>query len=112
MPRRRLDLPAVEYLSILDPDGGVDRALEPEIPSEDLRRLYRVFLLARRFDERMLRLQRQGRIGTYLSARGHEAAVLGSVYALRPSDWLVPVWREWPAYLWRGWPLDKLVLLY
>jgi len=112
MPRRRLDLPAVEYLSILDLDGGVDRALEPEIPSEDLRRLYRVFLLARRFDERMLRLQRQGRIGTYLSARGHEAAVLGSVYALRPSDWLVPVWREWPAYLWRGWPLDKLVLLY
>jgi pyruvate dehydrogenase E1 component alpha subunit len=60
----------------------------------------------------MLRLQRQGRIGTYLPARGHEAAVLGSVYALRPTDWLVPVWREWPAYLWRGWPLENLILLY
>ena len=60
----------------------------------------------------MLLLQRQGRIGTYLPARGHEAAVLGSVYPLRPTDWLVPVWREWAAYVWRGWPLDNLILLY
>jgi pyruvate dehydrogenase E1 component alpha subunit len=57
-------------------------------------------------------LQRQGRIGTYLPARGHEAAVLGSVYPLRATDWLVPVWREWAAYVWRGWPLDNLILLY
>jgi len=112
MPRRKLDLPAIERLSILDADGRVDRALDPGIPPDDLGRLYRTFLLARRFDERMLHLQRQGRIGTYLSARGHEAAVLGSVYALRPTDWLVPVWREWAAYVWRGWPLENLILLY
>lgn len=112
MPRQRLDLPAIEYLSILDEEGRADPALEPAIPPEDLGRLYRTALLARRFDERMVRLQRQGRIGTYLPARGHEAAVLGSVYALRPTDWLVPVWREWAAYVWRGWPLDRLVLLY
>ncbi len=112
MPRQKLDLPAVECLSILGMDGRADPALEPEIPPEDLRRLYRTFLLARRFDERMLALQRQGRIGTYLPARGHEAAVLGSVAALRPTDWLVPVWREWPAYVWRGWPLENLILLY
>jgi len=112
MPRQTLDLSPIEYLSILDAEGRVDRTLEPAIPPDDLRRLYRTFLLARRFDERMLALQRQGRIGTYLSARGHEAAVLGSAYALRPTDWLVPVWREWPAYLWRGWPLEHLILLY
>ncbi len=112
MPRQKVALPAVEYLSILDAEGRVDPALEPAIPPDDLRRLYRTFLLARRFDERMLRLQRQGRIGTYLAARGHEAAVLGSVYALRPTDWLVPVWREWAAYIWRGWPLESLILLY
>jgi pyruvate dehydrogenase E1 component alpha subunit len=112
MPRQRLDLPAVECLSILDADGRVDQALEPEISSDDLRRLYRTFLLVRRFDERMLRLQRQGRIGTYLATKGHEAAVLGSVYALRATDWMVPVWREWPAYVWRGWPLENLILLY
>ncbi len=112
MPKQRIDLPPVECLSILDAEGRVDQALEPKIPPEDLRRLYRTFLLARRFDERMLNLQRQGRIGTYLSALGHEAAILGSVYALQPTDWLAPVWREWPAYLWRGWPPENLILLY
>src|SRR5262245_36853470 len=112
MPRQRIDLDPIDALSILDEDGQLDRALEPSVPADDLRRLYRTFLLARRFDERMLSLQRQGRIGTYLPARGHEAAVLGSVYPLRSTDWMVPVWREWAAYVWRGWPLDNLILLY
>jgi pyruvate dehydrogenase E1 component alpha subunit len=112
MPRQSLDLPPIEYLSILDADGHVDADLEPKIPSDDLRRLYRTFLLARRFDERMLRLQRQGRIGTFGPIKGHEAAVLGSVYALRPADWMVPYYREWPAWMWRGWPLDNLILYY
>ena len=112
MPRQRIDLDAIDSLSIVDEEGRVDRALEPEIPADDLRRLYRTFLVARRFDERMLVLQRQGRIGTYLPARGHEAAVLGSVYPLRAADWMVPVWREWAAYVWRGWPLENLILLY
>ena len=112
MPRRRIDLDPIDALSVVDAEGKVDHDLEPLLPPEDLRRLYRTFLLARRFDERMLFLQRQGRIGTYLPARGHEAAVLGSVYPLRPTDWLVPVWREWAAYVWRGWPLENLILLY
>jgi pyruvate dehydrogenase E1 component alpha subunit len=112
VPRQRIELDPIDAISILDEEGRLDQALEPSIPPDDLRRLYRTFLLARRFDERMLVLQRQGRIGTYLPARGHEAAVLGSVYPLRPTDWLVPVWREWAAYVWRGWPLDNLILLY
>jgi pyruvate dehydrogenase E1 component alpha subunit len=110
MPRRTLNLPAIEHLSVLDSDGHLDRELEPQIPSDDLRRLYRTFLLARRLDERLLRLQRQGRIGTALPTKGHEAAVLGSAYALRQSDWLVPVFREWPAYVWRGWPLENFLI--
>jgi pyruvate dehydrogenase E1 component alpha subunit len=112
MPRQRIELDPIDAVSILDEEGRVDEALDPGIPPDDLRRLYRTFLLARRFDERMLLLQRQGRIGTYLPAKGHEAAVLGSVYPLRSSDWLVPVWREWAAYVWRGWPLENLILLY
>jgi pyruvate dehydrogenase E1 component alpha subunit len=112
MPRLRLPLEPIQHVAVLGEDGTVDPALDPGIPPADLERLYRTALVARRFDERMLRLQRQGRIGTYLPARGHEAAVLGSVYALGPIDWLVPVWREWPAYIWRGWPLEQLVLLY
>jgi TPP-dependent pyruvate/acetoin dehydrogenase alpha subunit len=76
MPHRKIAVAGVlEYLAILDAAGRVDRALEPKIPREDLLRLYRRFLLVRRFDERMVALQRQGRIGTYLPVRGNEAGV-------------------------------------
>jgi pyruvate dehydrogenase E1 component alpha subunit len=112
MPRLTIPLAPVERLAILDAEGRADPRLEPAISAEVLRRLHRVFLVARALDERMLRLQRQGRIGTYLPIRGHEAVALGAASALRPADWLVPVWREWPAYLWRGWPLEQLVLLH
>ncbi len=111
MPRRPVDLPeAIEHLSILDADGRVDTTLEPGIPVEDLRKLYRTMLLARKADERLLMLQRQGRVGTMIPGRGQEAVALGTVYALRPTDWLVPVFRQLAAYLWRGWPLEQLIL--
>ena len=56
MPRTSLDLPAVESITVLDADGHLDESLEPHIPPDDLRRLYRTFLLARRFDVACRRL--------------------------------------------------------
>jgi pyruvate dehydrogenase E1 component alpha subunit len=102
----------IEHLSILDSDGNLDSALEPQIAPEELRRLYRAMLLARRFDERMLRLQRQGRIGTFAPIKGQEAAQLGSVATLRRTDWMVPSFRETGAMLWRGWTMEKILLFF
>jgi pyruvate dehydrogenase E1 component alpha subunit len=113
MPRTRLEPQfAIEYLSILDSDGNLDTALEPELSGADLKRLYRAMLLGRRFDERMLRLQRQGRIGTFAPIKGQEASQLGSVFTLRPTDWMVPSFRETAAMLWRGWPIEKFLLFF
>ena len=102
----------VEYLSVLDSDGNLDTSLEPDIPAEDLKRLYRGMLLGRRLDERMIRLQRQGRIGTFAPIKGQEASQVGAVFTLRPGDWTVPSFRETAAMLWRGWPIEKLLLLF
>src|SRR5215510_5072677 len=105
MPRTRVEPRfQIEYLSILDSDGTLDDALDPHIPADELARMYRAMLLARRLDERMVRLQRQGRIGTFAPLRGQEAAQIGSVSTLTPNDWLVPSFRETAAMLWRGWP--------
>jgi pyruvate dehydrogenase E1 component alpha subunit len=110
MPRKPLDLSlAVEHLSILDSDGNLDAALEPEIPPDLLKRIYRAMLLGRRLDERMVRLQRQGRIGTFAPIKGQEASQMGSVVALEPRDWMVPSFRETAAMIWRGWPIEKLL---
>src|SRR5947199_9427098 len=103
---------SVEYLSILDSDGNLDSALEPDLSATELKRLYRAMLLGRRLDERMVRLQRQGRIGTFAPIKGQEASQLGSVCTLRESDWMVPSFRETAAMLWRGWPIEKLLMTF
>jgi pyruvate dehydrogenase E1 component alpha subunit len=111
MPRKVLESFNVSYLQILDPEGHLDRDLEPPLPPDALRTLYRFMVLARQLDLRMLSLQRQGRMGTFAPIMGQEAAQVGSAFALDPADWMVPSFREAAAYLLRGLP-PKYILLY
>jgi 2-oxoisovalerate dehydrogenase E1 component alpha subunit len=67
--------------------------------------LYRWMVLERSLDERMVTLQRQGRIGFYIGSIGEEAAVFGAAAAMDPRDWLFPCYREHGAALLRGMPL-------
>ena len=111
MPRKRIRIPTnIDYLSILDEKGKLDKNLEPNIPEELLLKLHKAVLLGRRFDERLLSLQRQGRIGTFPPVKGQEAAHLGAVALLRSSDWMVPSFRETPAELWRGRTMESVIL--
>src|SRR6266849_760186 len=113
MPRTPIEpQSSIERLSILDSEGNLDTALEPKLAADDLTRLYRAMVLGRRLDERMLKLQRQGRIGTFAPIKGQEASQIGSVFTLKPTDWLVPSFRETASMLWRGWPIEKLLSLY
>jgi pyruvate dehydrogenase E1 component alpha subunit len=111
MPKTRIVLPdVIHYLSILTEEGQVDTELEPVVDGSLLLKLHRTMLLARRFDERLLSLQRQGRIGTFPPISGQEAAHLGAVAALRASDWMVPAFREMAADIWRGRPLESIIV--
>lgn len=113
MPRKEVELPyRVEYLSILDENGNLDAELEPDLPKDLLLRFHRTMLLGRRLDERMLKLQRQGRIGTFAPIKGQEAAQVGTVAALRESDWTVPSFRETAVSLWRGQAIESMLLYY
>ena len=98
-----------DLLQVLRADGSVDGGEEPAIEPGELQRLYRVMVLQRAFDKRALNLQRQGRIGFYVSAMGQEAAQVGSGYALRPEDWVFPAYRELGVALVRGVPLQEVL---
>ena len=63
----------MEMLQVVRADGEYDSKLEPNLRDEDLRKMYRYMLLVRRFNERMLLLQRQGRIGFFIESTGEEA---------------------------------------
>lgn len=86
--------------------GGETSELPTQIPRELKLRIYRAMLLSRRLDERLMALQRQGRIGFHVGHRGEEAAIIGAAAALRSQDWLVPCYREFGALLFRGAPLS------
>ena len=113
MPRKKINLPyELERLSILDEKGKLDKSLEPDMPDELLLKLHRAMVSGRRFDERLLNLQRQGRIGTFAPITGQEAAQLGAVANLRPDDWMVPCFRETAAEIWRGKTLENVIIYF
>ena len=79
------------------------------VTKPDALAMYRQMLRLRLLDQRMLTLQRQGRIGFYGTATGEEAAVIGSAYALQPDDWIFPALRQGGAALLRGYPLIQYI---
>jgi len=100
----------VKRLSVLDQNGNFDSSQMAAPDPELVRRMYRCMVLSRTFDERALSLQREGRIGTYPSIMGQEAAQVGSALALQPGDWVFPAFREGGVYLALGYPQDQLFL--
>jgi pyruvate dehydrogenase E1 component alpha subunit len=81
----------------------------PELPAARLRDMYVHMLRVRCMDERMLKLQRAGRVGFVGSMKGQEAAMIGTAAALEPRDWLWSGLREGGAALMRGLPLSEYI---
>ena len=103
------DDPSLGLLQILRPDGSADAARVPPLSDAELLRIYRGMLLIRIMDERLMAMQRQGRIGFYGEAKGQEAGVIGMAHALDPQDWIVPALREAGAGIYRGLPLRHYI---
>jgi len=88
----------------LDQDGELleDQPMSDEMALDG----YRAMLRGRRFDERCVSLQRQGRMVTLAPGIGQEAATVGAAMALnQKTDWFVPQYRELAGQLWHGYPL-------
>jgi len=112
MPLRNVGTFKVQYLQVLDENGKLDRKREPALGDEALVGYYRAMVLAREVDQRMLRLQRQGRIGTFPLNTGQEAAVCGTALAMGDDDWMVTAFREVGAMLMRGVAVEKVLAAY
>jgi pyruvate dehydrogenase E1 component alpha subunit len=109
MPQKEIASFSVSNLSVLDAEGKVDKALEPDLKPQQLRDIYRAMWLGREFDQKMLNLQRQGRIGTFGPSTGQEACVVGAAFAMEEQDWFVGSFRELAGRLARGEPLSSML---
>jgi pyruvate dehydrogenase E1 component alpha subunit len=102
-----------EGVQVLRSDGTVADTVAVELDDDEVLAALRLMLLSRRFDERALNLQRQGRFGTFSQVTGQEATVVGCALAVDPRrDWLVPQYRELPALLHHGLPLANFILTF
>ncbi|MFQ6617038.1 MAG: thiamine pyrophosphate-dependent enzyme, partial [Fidelibacterota bacterium] len=62
---------------------------------KDLLQVYRLMVLSRRLDERMLILLRQGKGFFHIGGSGHEAAQLAAAWAMKSGeDWAYPYYRD------------------
>jgi pyruvate dehydrogenase E1 component alpha subunit len=83
--------------------AAVPEPAVPAVSDEQLRQYYTDMLLIRRFEERAARAYTEALIGGYCHLNlGEEAAVVGLMAALRPTDYLFTNYREHGYALQRG----------
>jgi pyruvate dehydrogenase E1 component alpha subunit len=97
-----------EILQVIFAEGQTQESLEPKLSDSELKKIYGAMSLTRAFDSKSMNLQRQGRIGFYVPSAGQEAAQIGSSYALRSDDWVLPTYRDTGVAIFRGVSLSLL----
>ncbi len=66
---------------------------------EDRLEIFRQLYLARYFDVRLIKEKRRGKLrGTLYSSHNQEAVLVGSLFGLKPNDWISPIHRDMPAF--------------
>ncbi len=80
-----------------------------DLSEEDLRKLYVTMVRTRKMDEKLVLLQRQGRIGFYLACTGQEATHIGAAFALEQDDWFFAHYRDQGIPLLKGVEMQRLV---
>jgi pyruvate dehydrogenase E1 component alpha subunit len=103
----------IEHLQCLDAEGRLLPGVEAPLAQDHvaLVALYRQMSFLRVFDAKAVALQRTGKLGTYASCLGHEAAHVAIGTAMAPEDVFAPMYREYGAQFARG-VKPREVLLY
>jgi pyruvate dehydrogenase E1 component alpha subunit len=94
----------IETVQLLDADAQPVRhpSYSSQLSADQVRAAYRTMVLARRLDGEGTNLQRQGQLALWAPAIGQEAAQIGAITALRPTDRVYPSYRELAMAMHRG----------
>ncbi|NBB93999.1 MAG: pyruvate dehydrogenase (acetyl-transferring) E1 component subunit alpha [Gammaproteobacteria bacterium] len=103
----------VDYFQFLKPDGKLVE--DQQVPAlardfDRLTELYKLMVLTRTFDKKAVALQRTGKLGTYASSLGHEAAHVAIGAAMKEEDCFAPMYREYGAQFYRGVKMSEVLL--
>lgn len=96
-------------IRVLDDNDTAVGEWAPELPERVLHDGLRAMLLTRIFDDRMFRLQRQGKTTFYIKSAGEEAIAAAPSLLLRADDMCFPTYRCLSWLMARSYPLVDLV---
>ncbi len=81
-------------IRVLDDEHCAQGEWNPELSAKQLREGLHLMLKTRLYDERMLKLQRQGKMSFYMKSMGEEAVAVAAGLALQAQDMLFPSYRQ------------------
>ena len=108
-PVREIMPLAFELVRVLDDAHRAVGPWDPHLDAAELQVGLRHMLLTRAFDDRMVRMQRAGRVSFYMKSQGEEAVSVAQAMALRPGDMLFPAYRNQGLIIARGRSLVDLM---
>ncbi|MEL6870764.1 MAG: thiamine pyrophosphate-dependent enzyme, partial [Pseudomonadota bacterium] len=100
---------ATGLVRVLDEDHTAKGPWDPHLDAKELQIGLRHMLMTRAFDERMQRVQRQGKTSFYVKSTGEEAVSVAQAMALRPADMFFPSYRNQGLFITRGSSLTDLM---
>ncbi|RPH97832.1 MAG: 3-methyl-2-oxobutanoate dehydrogenase (2-methylpropanoyl-transferring) subunit alpha [Lysobacterales bacterium] len=100
---------ALKLVRVLDDDHLAKGPWDPGLDTETLVKALRWMVLNRAYDERMQRMQRQGKVTFYIQSLGEEAVSIGAGLAFEDGDMLFPAYRNQGLYLMRGTGLVEMM---
>jgi 2-oxoisovalerate dehydrogenase E1 component alpha subunit len=105
-PARELRPHATALVRVLSDDGvRASGEWQPQLEPIVLQRGLEAMLRVRIMDERLTKVQRQGRLSFYLQSLGEEAVAVASALVYAPEDLLFPTYRMVGTFLVRGMPM-------
>ena len=100
---------AFGLIRVLNEDGEAVGPWRPECDPDLLRRGLRAMMLTRAYDDRMARVQRQGKTSFYMKSTGEEAVAVAAAMALDRNDMCFPTYRQQGLLVARDWPLRDMM---
>ena len=81
---------------VLDFKGKASGPWDPQLTPDELRQGLEHMARMRIFDERMMKMQRTGKLSFYMRSLGEEAVAIAQTMAPETQDWIFPSYRPVP----------------
>lgn len=98
-----------DMIRVLDDDHKAVGPWDPKLSDDTLLTLLKTMAQVRAFDDRLHRMQRQGKTSFYMKSTGEEATSVAAAMALHSDDMCFPSYRQQGILFVRGYPMVDMI---